>query len=96
MAVMYLGRIVELGPTEAVLTSPRHPYTQALVSVVPAPNPRRRREQVILKGEVPNPIDLPTGCRFHPRCPKVKEECSRIDPEFVQVSDGHQAACLFA
>jgi len=95
MAVMYLGRIVELGPTEEVLTSPRHPYTQALVSVVPAPNPRRRREQVILEGEVPNPIDLPTGCRFHPRCPKVKEECSQIDPEYVQVSENHQAACLF-
>jgi oligopeptide/dipeptide ABC transporter ATP-binding protein len=95
MAVMYLGRIVELGPTDAVLTSPRHPYTQALVSVVPAPNPRRRREQVILEGEVPNPIDLPTGCRFHPRCPKVQEGCSQIDPEFVHVGEDHQAACLF-
>ena len=96
MAVMYLGRIVELGPTDAVLTSPRHPYTQALVSVIPAPNPRRRREQVILEGEVPNPIDLPTGCRFHPRCPKVKEDCSQIDPEYVQVDKDHQAACLYA
>jgi oligopeptide/dipeptide ABC transporter ATP-binding protein len=96
MAVMYLGRIVELGPTEAVLTSPRHPYTQALVSVVPAPDPRRRRAQVILEGEVPNPIDLPTGCRFHPRCPMVKDVCSQIDPDFVQVGEGHQAACLFA
>jgi peptide/nickel transport system ATP-binding protein len=96
MAVMYLGRIVELGPTEEVLTSPRHPYTRALVSVVPAPNPRRRKKQVILEGEVPNSIDLPTGCRFHPRCPKVKEECSQIDPEYVQVSENHIAACLFA
>ena len=96
MAVMYLGRIVELGPTAAVLTSPRHPYTQALVSVVPAPDPRRRREQVILEGEVPNPIDVPTGCRFHPRCPIAQDVCSQIDPEFVQVGEGHQAACLFA
>lgn len=95
MAVMYLGRIVELGPTEAVLSEPRHPYTRALVSVVPAPNPRRRRKQVVLEGEVPNPIDLPTGCRFHPRCPQAKEECSRIDPRPVPVSEDHQAACLF-
>jgi oligopeptide/dipeptide ABC transporter ATP-binding protein len=96
MAVMYLGRIVELGPTEAVLTSPRHPYTQALVSVIPAPNPRRRKKQVILKGEVPNSIDLPTGCRFHPRCPQVKEDCKRIDPQPVQVGEDHQAVCLYA
>jgi len=96
MAVMYLGRIVELGPTEAVLTSPRHPYTKALVSVVPAPNPRRREKQVILEGEVPNSIDLPTGCRFHPRCPQAKEDCKRIDPQPVQVSEHHQAACLYA
>jgi oligopeptide/dipeptide ABC transporter ATP-binding protein len=95
MAVMYLGRIVELGPTEAVLSEPRHPYTQALVSVVPAPNPRRRRKQVILEGEVPNPIDLPTGCRFHPRCPQAQEDCSRIDPQYVAVSEDHQAACLY-
>jgi oligopeptide/dipeptide ABC transporter ATP-binding protein len=95
MAVMYLGRIVELGPTEAVLSEPRHPYTQALVSVVPAPNPRRRRKQVILEGEVPNPIDLPTGCRFHPRCPQAQEECNRIDPQPVLVGEAHQAACLY-
>jgi oligopeptide/dipeptide ABC transporter ATP-binding protein len=94
MAVMYLGRVVELGPTTQVLSQPRHPYTQALVSVVPAPNPRRRRKPVILEGEVPNPIDLPSGCRFHPRCPVAIEECKRTNPPYVQVSPDHQAACL--
>lgn len=94
MAVMYLGRIVELGPTRAILSNPQHPYTQSLVSVLPAPNPRRQRERVILKGEVPNPIDLPTGCRFHPRCPKAFVDCSQIDPDHLQVGEGHTAACL--
>ena len=96
MAVMYLGRIVELGPTQAVLSEPRHPYTRALVSVVPAPNPRRRRKQVVLEGEVPNPIGLPSGCRFHPRCPQAQDECSQIDPQLVPVSEDHQVACLHA
>jgi peptide/nickel transport system ATP-binding protein len=95
MAVMYLGRIVELGPTREVLSDPRHPYTKSLVSVLPAPNPRRQRERLILKGEVPNPIDLPTGCRFHPRCPEAKADCRKIDPDFVLVNAEHQAACLF-
>ena len=96
MAVMYLGRIVELGPTQVVLSNPQHPYTQSLVSVLPTPNPRRQRERMILKGEVPNPIDVPSGCRFHPRCPVVIEDCKRKDPESVQVDPGHQVACLLA
>ena len=95
MAVMYLGRIVELGPTRQVLSCPRHPYTKALVSVSPAPNPRRQRGRVILSGEIPNPIDLPTGCRFHPRCPVARDDCRNTDPGFVQVTAEHQAACLF-
>jgi peptide/nickel transport system ATP-binding protein len=94
MAVMYLGRIVEVGPTAEVLSEPQHPYTQALVSVVPAPNPRRRRKRVVLEGEVPNPIHLPSGCRFHPRCPVAIEDCREIDPSPVQVSEDHQVACL--
>ncbi|MEJ2707191.1 MAG: ABC transporter ATP-binding protein [Anaerolineales bacterium] len=94
MAVMYLGRIVELGPTREVLSNPRHPYTQALVSVLPAPNPRKQRERVILSGEVPNPIDLPPGCRFHPRCPKAERACREIDPDFIQITEQHKVACL--
>jgi oligopeptide/dipeptide ABC transporter ATP-binding protein len=94
MAVMYLGRVVELGPTIAVLTEPRHPYTQSLVSVAPVPNPRRRRERLILQGEVPNPIDVPSGCRFHPRCPIAQESCKSSDPALVSVGADHQAACL--
>ena len=94
MAVMYLGQIVEIGPTSEVLKSPHHPYTRALVSVSPVPNPRKRRKRVILKGEVPNPIDLPTGCRFHPRCPLAEVKCTKLDPKPVQVSPSHTAACL--
>ncbi len=93
IAVMYLGRIVEIGPTHEVLSNPRHPYTKALLSVVPVPNPRLRRERVILQGETPNPIHLPSGCRFHPRCPIAMERCKVDDPEYAQVGDGHRAAC---
>ena len=94
MAVMYLGRIVEIGPTIEVLKEPRHPYTQALVSVAPVPNPRKRRKRVILQGEVPNPINVPSGCRFHPRCPIATDECRQIDPPYVQITPEHQVACL--
>ncbi|MBU1661575.1 MAG: ABC transporter ATP-binding protein [Chloroflexi bacterium] len=94
MAVMYLGRIVEIGPTIEVLKEPRHPYTQALVSVAPVPNPRKRRKRMILQGEVPNPIEVPPGCRFHPRCPLAEERCTQFDPSYVQISPNHKAACL--
>ncbi len=95
MAVMYLGRIVEMGPTREVLSNPSHPYTRALVSVLPAPNPRKLRDRVILKGEVPNPIDLPTGCRFHPRCPEARDECQKTDPRLTDINSEHKAACLY-
>ena len=94
VAVMYLGRIVEIGPTKTVLSDPRHPYTQALLSVIPVPNPRRRRKRMILVGETPNPIDLPSGCRFHPRCPVASDQCSQTEPRLQPVGDNHQAACL--
>jgi len=94
IAVMYLGRIVEIGPTHEVLKNPQHPYTKALLSVVPVPNPRLRRERIILQGETPNPINVPSGCRFHPRCPVAFDKCKQIDPPYVEVKTGHQAACL--
>lgn len=94
IAVMYLGRIVEVGPTLQILKNPQHPYTRALLSVSPVPNPRQRRERIILQGETPNPIDLPGGCRFHPRCPIARPECQQIDPVLEMVPAGHEAACL--
>jgi oligopeptide/dipeptide ABC transporter ATP-binding protein len=94
IAVMYLGRIVETGKMREVLENPQHPYTKALLSVIPVPNPRLRRERVILQGETPNPIDLPSGCRFHPRCPIAVERCKQEDPAYVGLSETHLAACL--
>lgn len=94
VAVMYLGRIVELGRTADVLENPQHPYTKALLSVIPVPNPRLRRKRIILEGETPNPIDLPAGCRFHPRCPVAMEVCKQSDPGLFIVNESHSAACL--
>lgn len=94
LAVMYLGRIVETGPSLSVLRSPRHPYTQALLSVVPVPHPSRRRPPVILRGETPDPARIPFGCRFHPRCPVAFDRCSQVDPTLYDVGGGQSAACL--
>jgi oligopeptide/dipeptide ABC transporter ATP-binding protein len=91
---MYLGRIVEIGPTATILTDPQHPYTQSLLSVIPVPNPRLRRQRVILQGDPPNPINLPSGCRFHPRCPLVFERCHHDDPQLTPLRGHHEAACL--
>ena len=96
LAVMYLGRIVETGPSRAVLTNPQHPYTQALLSVVPVPHPSRRRPPIILRGETPNPGNIPHGCRFHPRCPLAFDRCREVDPPSITVAEGHLAACLLA
>jgi oligopeptide/dipeptide ABC transporter ATP-binding protein len=94
IAVMYLGKILEVGPTQIVLDDPKHPYTQALLSVIPVPNPRRRRKRMTLKGETPNPIDLPSGCRFHPRCPLAVDQCSHTEPQLESVTIQHHVACL--
>ena len=94
IAVMYLGRIVELGPSLQILQNPQHPYTKALLSVVPVPNPRQRRQRIILQGETPNPINLPSGCRFHPRCPIAQPHCREIDPQLRLIPAGHEVACL--
>jgi oligopeptide/dipeptide ABC transporter ATP-binding protein len=95
IAIMYLGRIVEIGPTDEVLRVPRHPYTRALLSVIPVPNPRRRRRRLILKGETPNPIDLPSGCRFHPRCPEALPRCLLTEPSLEEIGPDHLIACHF-
>jgi len=94
IAVMYLGRIVETGAMREVLKNPKHPYTQALLSVIPVPNPRLRKKRIILQGETPNPINIPSGCRFHPRCPVAMDVCKQSDPPLIKVSETHQAACL--
>jgi oligopeptide/dipeptide ABC transporter ATP-binding protein len=96
VAVMYLGRIVEIGPTREILSNAAHPYTKALLSVIPVPNPRMRKQRIILQGETPNPVDIPTGCRFHPRCPLAIDECKASDPPVVEIVPGHTAACLMA
>jgi oligopeptide/dipeptide ABC transporter ATP-binding protein len=94
IAVMYLGRIVETGPTRTVLTAPAHPYTRALVSVVPVTHPERRRSRIILSGEAPDPSRIPGGCRFRPRCPEAIAVCSEVDPSLADLGGGHRAACV--
>ena len=100
IAVMYLGRIVELGPAHQVVRHPQHPYTKALLSVVPARDPRVRSAPQLLTGETPNPVDVPTGCRFHPRCPVAVGRCSAQDPALGvaagSASASHEVACLLA
>ncbi len=93
IGIMYLGKIVELGPTEEVIKGPRHPYTKALISVVPKPDPRLKTEKIILKGERPDPAHIPPGCRFHPRCPSAMEICSQKEPEPMYVSQEHWVSC---
>ncbi len=93
IGVMYLGAIVESGPAPAVYGNPLHPYTQALLSNAMPSHPRDPRKEVLLPGEVPSPINIPPGCRFHPRCPKVLSQCSHMVPQFQEIEDGHWVAC---
>ena len=92
-AVMYLGRIVECGPTAEVFARPLHPYTQALLSAVPVPDPTRARSRILLTGEVPSPRHIPHGCRFHPRCPHVRDKCRQVEPALEEQGTGREAAC---
>jgi peptide/nickel transport system ATP-binding protein len=93
VAVMYLGKIVEVAPREQIFASPKHPYTKALLSAVPVPDPTIRRTPIILKGDVPSPINPPSGCRFHTRCPFVFDRCRTEEPELRQRTEGQWAAC---
>jgi oligopeptide/dipeptide ABC transporter ATP-binding protein len=96
VGVMYLGKLVELTSREMLYSDPRHPYTKALLSAIPVPDPTRVRQRIILEGDVPSPLNPPAGCRFHPRCPVAVEICSRVEPEFRQVAPEHGAACHLA
>ena len=96
VAVMYLGKIVELADTETLYRKPRHPYTVSLLSAIPVPDPARKKARIVLKGDVPSPARPPSGCRFHPRCFMAREICGREDPPLREVQPGHWTACHFA
>ncbi|HHW40281.1 MAG TPA: dipeptide ABC transporter ATP-binding protein [Syntrophomonadaceae bacterium] len=93
VGVMYLGKLMELAPGDELYSNPRHPYTRALLSAIPIPDPKVKRERIILSGDVPSPIDPPPGCRFYSRCPEADEICARESPELRELDSGHLVAC---
>lgn len=94
VAVMYLGQIVEYAPAEELYSNPKHPYTKALLSAIPVPDPKPREQRIILTGDVPSPINPPSGCYFNPRCPIATDECRQNSPQLKEVGPGHTASCL--
>jgi oligopeptide/dipeptide ABC transporter ATP-binding protein len=96
VAVMYAGRIVETAPTTELFTAPKHPYTEALLSAVPVPDPRRRAQRIVLKGDVADPSHLPAGCPFHPRCEYATDQCRTEVPTLTELAPGHAVSCLRA
>ena len=94
VAVMYLGRVVEVAENRALYENPLHPYTRALLSAAPVPDPSAQRRRIVLEGDVPSPANVPSGCPFHPRCPERVAECSRIAPELKDAGGGHSVACI--
>jgi oligopeptide/dipeptide ABC transporter ATP-binding protein len=96
VAVMYLGRMVELAQTEELYKNPLHPYSQALFASIPIPDPTVNKRRIVLSGEVPSPVNPPSGCRFHPRCPLATEPCTKAEPELMDIGGGHLVACYLA
>ncbi|MGE5590931.1 MAG: oligopeptide/dipeptide ABC transporter ATP-binding protein, partial [Bacillota bacterium] len=91
--VMYLGKLVEMADAEELYANPKHPYTEALMSAIPEPDPTLKRERIVLEGDVPSPVNPPSGCRFHTRCRYVMDTCRQVEPELRDVGGGHLMAC---
>ena len=96
IGILYLGKLMEIGDLKAIYDSPLHPYTRALMAAVPVPDPRKRRTEDMPEGEIPNPINPPSGCRFHPRCPIARPDCAEIEPQLEELEPGHFVACRYA
>ena len=96
IGILYLGKLMEIGDLKAIYDNPLHPYTRALMAAVPVPDPRKRRTEEMPEGEIPNPINPPSGCRFHPRCPIAHPDCAEIEPQLEELEPGHFVACRYA